>query len=165
MIQRILFLCMGNICRSPAAHCTLQHLVDTEGLSDMIEVDSVGTIGFHAGAPPDTRMAEAMGRRSIPVFGRSRQITESDLEHFDWIVVMDQENLEDIRRLDPEGRFEDAIRMFGDFCDDDNVRDVPDPYYGGDGGFERVLDLIEDGCRNIFEHVKASQRSAADESA
>jgi protein-tyrosine phosphatase len=110
-MKRILFLCMGNICRSPAGHCVFQHLVDEAGLSDQFEIESAGTIGFHVGSPPDSRMQEVMRERKIPVIGRSRQLGSSDLEYYDLILAMDKENLEGARSLDPKGQYHDKIKL------------------------------------------------------
>jgi len=150
-MTRILFLCMGNICRSPAAHCVFQHLVDQAGLTGQFEVDSAGTIGFHAGEEPDGRMQDAMRKRRIPVIGRSRRLTEADLAHYDLILAMDRDNLRDARALDPDKRFREKIRLFCQYCSEHTETEVPDPYYGGVHGFENVLDLVEDGCRGLLD--------------
>lgn len=152
-MHRILFLCMGNICRSPAAHCVLQHMVNETAPETEFEIDSAGTIGFHAGAPPDPRMQQVMQARGIPVIGHSRQLQYADLEHYDRILAMDQQNLEDARRLDPAGIYHEKIQLFCTFCPDSELTEVPDPYYGGDQGFEDVLRLIESGCRNLLNHL------------
>ncbi|MGB0416816.1 MAG: low molecular weight protein-tyrosine-phosphatase [Coraliomargarita sp.] len=150
-MKRILFLCMGNICRSPAGHCVLQHLVDQAGLSDQFEIESAGTIGFHVGQPPDRRMQQSLRARGIPIIGRSRQLKREDLADYDLILAMDLENLADARILDPEGIYKDRIQLFCDYCTKHGETEVPDPYYGGDRGFEHVLDLIEDGCANLLK--------------
>ncbi|MDQ8207490.1 low molecular weight phosphotyrosine protein phosphatase [Coraliomargarita sp. SDUM461003] len=153
-MNRILFLCMGNICRSPAGHCVLQHLVDEAGLSDVFEIESAGTTGFHVGASPDARMQQVMRERGIPVIGHSRQLQAADLEYYDLILAMDQDNLEGARRLDPGGEYWHRIKLFCEYCTEHDVREVPDPYYGGDRGFEYVMDLIEDGCRNLLKALR-----------
>lgn len=104
-MHRILFLCMGNICRSPAGHCVLQHMVDEAGLADRFEIESAGTIGFHVGSPPDSRMQQVMRARGIPVVGQSRQLKASDLREYDLILAMDNDNLFDAQALDPEGLY------------------------------------------------------------
>jgi protein-tyrosine phosphatase len=142
---------MGNICRSPAAHCTFQHLVDEAGLSEQFDIESAGTIGFHAGAPPDRRMQQVMRTRGIPIIGRSKQLDSFDLEYYDKILAMDCENLEGARSLDPKGQYHDKIQLFCDYCTEHDATEVPDPYYGGDRGFEHVMDMIEDGCRNLLK--------------
>lgn len=152
-MHRILFLCMGNICRSPAGHCVLQHLVNDAGRQDEFEIESAGTIGFHVGEPPDRRMQQSMRARGIPVIGRSRKLQAADLEHYDLILAMDYDNLADAKALDPSEKNHHRIRLFCDYCTEHHERQVPDPYYGGDRGFEHVLDLIEDGCRNLLKQL------------
>ena len=152
-MKRILFLCMGNICRSPAGHCVLQHLVNEAGLEDQFEIESAGTIGFHAGGPPDARMQKSMRARGIPVIGRSRQLVVADLEHYDLILAMDLDNFKDVSALDSSGKYHQKIQLFCDYCREHSETEVPDPYYGGDQGFEQVMDLIEDGCRNLLKQL------------
>ena len=144
---------MGNICRSPAGHCVFQHLVNQAGLSTQFEIDSAGTIGFHVGSPPDLRMQKTMRSRDIPIIGAARQLTPEDLEYFDLILAMDKENLKDARSLDPSGKLHSKIRLFCDYCTQHDETEVPDPYYGGEEGFEKVIDLIEDGCANLLKEL------------
>lgn len=153
-MKRILFLCMGNICRSPAGHCVFQHLVEQADLSNQFEIESAGTIGFHVGSPPDNRMQQSMHARNIPIIGHSRQLQPSDLKYYDLILAMDQKNLADARALDPSSELQHKIQLFCDYCTTHNQTEVPDPYYGGDRGFERVLDLIEDGCSNLLQQLR-----------
>lgn len=153
-MKRILFLCMGNICRSPAGHCVFQHMVDEAGLSDQFEIESAGTTGAHNGSPPDRRMQQVMHERKIPVIGRSKQLAYNDLAHCDLILAMDSENLEDARSLDPTGQYHHKIKLFCEYCTEHGETEVPDPYYGGERGFEHVMDLIEDGCRNLLKTLK-----------
>ncbi len=152
-MKRILFLCMGNICRSPAGHCVFQHMVDEAGLTDQFEVESAGTIGFHVGGPPDSRMQQVMRERGIPVIGRSKQLDSFDLEHYDLILAMDKDNLAGARSLDRKGQYHDKIKLFCDYCTEHDETEVPDPYYGGARGFDHVMDLIEDGCRNLLKEL------------
>jgi protein-tyrosine phosphatase len=152
-IQKILFLCMGNICRSPAGHCVFQHLVDQAGHSEHFEIESAGTIGFHVGSAPDKRMQQAMRARQIPIIGRSRQLSRSDLEYYDLILAMDHANLADARQLDPSGELHHKIQLFCNYCTRHGESEVPDPYYGGDQGFEHVLNIIEDGCANLLQDL------------
>ena len=147
---RILFLCMGNICRSPAAHCVFQKMVNQANLAEQFFIDSAGTIGFHEGNEPDGRMQDALRKRKIPVIGQSRQIRKSDLEDFDLILAMDHSNLMDAQSLNPEGDRHNKIKCFAEYCSDPSIKDIPDPYYGYEDGFEVVLDLIEDGCQQLF---------------
>lgn len=149
----ILFVCLGNICRSPAAEIIFrQQAADCDRL-DEFRIDSAGTIGFHQGAPPDPRMSEALVRQGFAVTGRSRQIAARDLETFDLIVTMDESNLNDVRDLDPEGVFHGKIRSFMSFCRNFNDPRVPDPYYGGQRGFDHVIELLKDGCQGILEET------------
>lgn len=152
-MKRILFVCMGNICRSPAGHCVLQHMVDAAGVSEAFEIESAGTIGFHAGAAPDGRMQQVMRSRGVPVIGRSRQLCAADLAYYDLILVMDRANLNDARRLDSKGQFHEKIQLFCDYCTEHSETEVPDPYYGGDQGFEHVMNLIEDGCGHLLKRL------------
>jgi protein-tyrosine phosphatase len=154
-MQRILFLCMGNICRSPAAHCVFQHLVDQAGRRDQFEIESAGTIGFHVGSGPDARMQKSMRARNIPRIGHSRQLLASDLEYYDLILAMDHGNLEDAQALDPSGQLHHKVKLFCEYCTEHSEVEVPDPYYGGDRGFEIVLDIIEDGCANLLKAMTA----------
>lgn len=160
---RILFVCMGNICRSPAGEGVLRALVEEAGLSDQIEIDSCGTIGFHAGDPPDHRMTAAAAKRGIRLSGQARQIRYQDLKDFDLILTMDEENFRNVARLDAGGTATPRIQRFCSFCQDFSEKEVPDPYYGGDRGFEHVLDLLEDGCRGVL--AEARRALAADGSA
>lgn len=152
---RLLFVCMGNICRSPAAENVMRHLLTQQGLDHRFELDSAGTIRYHAGNPPDERMTAAARGRGIAMEGRARQIQGEDLEKFDWVLVMDQDNLNDVRIMaDQHGRGEARVAMFCEFCDAHDEDEVPDPYYGGSEGFEKVLDLLEDGCSGIIRRFE-----------
>ncbi|MGB0272354.1 MAG: low molecular weight protein-tyrosine-phosphatase [Opitutales bacterium] len=153
-MNRILFLCMGNICRSPAAHCIFQKRVDAAGLSEHFEIESAGTLDFHRGAPPDARMQDALRRRGVPIVGRARHLLASDLEYYDLILAMDQANLRDARQLDASGALHHKLKLFCDFCTQRSEKEVPDPYYGEGEGFELVLDILEDGCANLLKHYR-----------
>jgi protein-tyrosine phosphatase len=151
---RVLFVCMGNICRSPAAEIVFRNQVTDAGLAEAVEIDSAGTIGYHAGKGPDPRMADTLRRRGYPVAGRSRQVSAEDLAAFDLVLAADAENLADLRRLDRHSAHRDKIRLLVDFCVECEASHVPDPYYGGQGGFEEVADLVEDACAGLLEHVR-----------
>jgi protein-tyrosine phosphatase len=153
-MKKILFLCMGNICRSPAAHCVFQHRVDQAGLSAQFEVESAGTIGFHVGSPPDKRMQHSMRARGIPIIGHARQLRPNDLVYYDLILAMDADNLADARKLDPIGDLHHKIKPFCSYCSNHDITEVPDPYYGGEHGFKQVLELIEDGCANLLKELR-----------
>ena len=150
---RVLFVCLGNICRSPAAEIIFRKLVDDAGRADDFQIDSAGTIGHHQGAPPDPRMSDALERNGFTVQGRSRKIEAADLENFDLIVTMDESNLTDVRRLDPTGRLHPKIRPLVSFCRTHDDLRVPDPYYGGQRGFDHVISLLGDGCGGILEEL------------
>ena len=156
-MKRILFLCMGNICRSPAGHCVFQHLVDQAGLSDQFEIDSAGTIGFHVGSPPDRRMQQSLRLRGIPIIGTARQLKREDLAEFDLILAMDKENLRDAKSLDPSGQLHSKIKLFCDYCTQRDGTEVPDPYYGGDGGFEDVYVMLERTHNHLLDHIAAKE--------
>jgi protein-tyrosine phosphatase len=147
---RVLFVCLGNICRSPAAEIIFTQQVADAGRSNEFQIDSAGTIGFHRGAPPDPRMSEALQREGFTVHGHSRQIEVEDLKTFDLIVTMDEANLNDVRQLDTEGTFHEKIRPFMDFCQNFDDLRIPDPYYGGQRGFDHVIALLKDGCQGIL---------------
>jgi protein-tyrosine phosphatase len=150
----LLFICMGNICRSPAAEGVMRRLVAEAGLTDHIHIDSAGTGDWHAGSLPDPRMTAAAARRDYPLTSRARQVSTSDLSSFDLALVMDRQNLQDLQPFDPDGRFRQKVRLFCEFCTDHKSTEVPDPYYGGPSGFDHVLDLLEDGCRNLLTHIQ-----------
>jgi protein-tyrosine phosphatase len=145
--MRILFVCMGNICRSPTAEGVMRHLVKERGLEDEIEVQSAGTGGWHAGNPPDPRATATARARGITLEGAARQVTVDDFEDFDLLVAMDRDNLAGLRAIAPPGT-EHKLRMLlaGD-------RDVPDPYYGGAQGFEHVLDLVQEACEKLLDDL------------
>jgi protein-tyrosine phosphatase len=151
---RILFVCMGNICRSPAADIVLRHMVDQAGLAGRIEIDSAGTIGYHSGNPPDPRISEELASRGYPVNGSARKVTRADLADFDLVLAMDEDNLADLTRLDRSATHRAKIRPFTSFCTEHRLRDVPDPYYGGRSGFSQVADIVEDGCRGLLEALR-----------
>jgi protein-tyrosine phosphatase len=149
--MRILFVCMGNICRSPTAEGVMRHLVRQRGLEGEIEVQSAGTGGWHAGNPPDSRSADAARARGITLEGSARQVTPDDFEEFDLLVAMDRENLAGLRAIAPAGT-EHKLRMLLA-----GGRDVPDPYYGGARGFEEVLDLVEAGCAELLDELQRAR--------
>lgn len=146
----VLFICMGNICRSPTAEGVFRHLAEQAGVTGQLEIDSAGTHAYHAGEPPDHRARAAAERRGMSLEGIvARRVTEDDFERFDYIVAMDEDNLERLRAEAP-AHYHDKIRLFLEFGSSDE-REVPDPYYGGAAGFERVLDLVEEASRGLLE--------------
>lgn len=154
---RILFVCAGNICRSPAAEIIFRKLVADAGRDAEFEIDSAGTHGFHQGEPPDQRMAATLERNGYTVTGRARRIQPADLAYFDLIVTMDEDNLSSVRDLDPARRYRDKIRPLVSFCREHESPRVPDPYYGGQRGFDRVIELLEDGCAGILREASSNQ--------
>jgi protein-tyrosine phosphatase len=148
--HRILFVCMGNICRSPAAEIIFTHLVRKSGRITDFEIDSAGTISHHQGAAPDQRMADNLRQRGYEIHGRARKIQPEDLDYYDLIVTMDESNLDDVRRLDAGGNFHKKIRPLVSFCHSADHKRVPDPYYGGQRGFDHVAQLLEEGCAGIL---------------
>lgn len=153
--HRILFVCLGNICRSPAAQGILQDIVDRNGESDRWVIDSAGTYGGHAGDMPDRRMRVHASRRGLSLTHRSRQVTEDDFSRFDLIVAMDRSNRDTLRRLAPTPEAESRIVEMIDYVKTLSTRydHIPDPYYEGAEGFELVLDLLEDGCLNLYRSL------------
>lgn len=149
---------MGNICRSPAAEGTFRQLIEQEGLEDAIECDSAGTIDYHAGSAPDNRMRSAARERGITIQGPARQIVTKDLDMFDLILCMDDENFENVESMYSDTTRNADLRMFCEFVSDSDAREVPDPYYGGEDGFDDVMDLLEDGCSNLLEYVRKKVR-------
>jgi len=144
---------MGNICRSPAAHIVMTKIVKESGFDNFIEIDSAGTIGYHSGNAPDSRMSQTLEVRGYPIFGAARQITKKDLEDFDLILTMDDENFANVHKLPKSKQFKDRIHKFTDFCENFDEEEVPDPYYGGKEGFELVVDLVEDGCDGLLQEI------------
>ena len=147
----ILFVCMGNICRSPTAHGVFRKLVREAGLADRVLIDSAGTHAYHVGKPPDERAQETAQRRGSDL--RARAATQRDLERFDYILVMDRDNLNDLMAMCPP-RLGSKVRLFMDFAPDMRAREVPDPYYGGPSGFEQVFDMVEAAAAGLLEHVR-----------
>jgi protein-tyrosine phosphatase len=131
----------------------MNHLIEQAGLSDRIVCDSAGTGGYHIGSPPDRRMAAAADLRGIKLKGQARQFHKSDFEDFDLILAMDGENYRDILSLDPKGKYRDKVRLMCDFASHHREREVPDPYYGGSEGFNKVIDLLLDACEGLLQHV------------
>jgi protein-tyrosine phosphatase len=146
-VTRILFVCLGNICRSPTAEGVMRRLVREHGLEDAIEIDSAGTGGWHVGSPPDARATEAARRRGTELSGSARRFDPK--RDFDLILAMDAENRRDLLALAPDEEAREKVRMFrpGDL-------DVPDPYYGGDDGFDEVLDLVEEAARELLAELR-----------
>jgi protein-tyrosine phosphatase len=149
-MRRVLFVCLGNICRSPTAEAVFRDLLSRQAADLEIEVDSAGTHGYHAGSPPDARAVAAARRRGIDMSQmRARVIEEGDFERFDLVLAMDEQNYRRLRKLAPP-QHAGRVRLFLDYAPQLERRDVPDPYYGGSTGFEDVLDLIEEAARGLL---------------
>lgn len=158
--MRILFVCLGNICRSPTAEGVLRALAARETPELALEVDSAGTAGYHVGEPPDPRMRAAAARRGYDLNAlRARIVEPRDFERFDLILAMDRENLAVLRRRAPDVAHE-RLRLFLEFAPHDERDEVPDPYYGGPNGFEEVLDLVEAAARGLLRYLRQSARAA-----
>lgn len=153
MTIRLLFVCLGNICRSPSAENIMNHLIQQRQLGEQVLCDSAGTAGYHTGSPPDRRMAQAAKAQGIDLVGRARQVSPDDLARFDYILAMDRENYRDLLALDPAGQYGDRVRLMCDFCRRHPDQDVPDPYYGGPEGFQYVIDLLLDACEGLLDYV------------
>lgn len=152
---KLLFVCLGNICRSPSAENIMNHLVAARGLEDRIICDSAGTSAYHIGEPPDRRMTAAAAKRGIELKGRARQFQKQDFEAFDLILAMDKDNYENICYLDRSGQYRDKVKLMCDFCLEFSDREVPDPYYGGAEGFNYVIDLLLDACGGLLKQIES----------
>lgn len=152
---RLLFVCLGNICRSPAAEGIMASIVVKYGLDDIIEVDSAGTSGWHEGELPDERMRTHGERRGYNFESLSRKFRITDFEEFDYILVMDQQNFNNVKSLYTDPKHTEKIHLMTEFSRQYSQHDhIPDPYYGGTSGFELVLDLLEDACEGLLEAIK-----------
>jgi low molecular weight protein-tyrosine phosphatase len=143
---RLLFVCLGNICRSPTAEAVMRQLITANGLDSRFEVDSAGIGGWHEGEPPDRRARKAAARRGVHLRGHARTITTADFDRFDLIVPVDESNLAALRRLAPAGSRAELRKLAPE--------DIPDPYYGGADGFAAALDLIEAGCARLLDELR-----------
>ncbi|MBE7383432.1 MAG: low molecular weight phosphotyrosine protein phosphatase [Leptolyngbya sp. SIO1E4] len=153
MTTQLLFVCLGNICRSPSAENIMNHLLETRQLTHRFSCDSAGTSSYHIGSPPDRRMSMAARQEGIILKGRARQFQPEDFECFDWILAMDDSNYRDILRFDAAGRYHHKVRKICDFCRRHSDTEVPDPYYGGDEGFRYVIDLLMDACEGFLDFL------------
>ena len=155
MTQKLLFVCLGNICRSPAAEGVFLHLLKQRGLIDQFVVDSAGTGGWHVGNPADRRMTAAANRRGIDLPSRARQISLDDFSSFDLVLTMDNDNLAAVESLAQEAgpNALATVKQMLSYASRFKETEVPDPYYGGEAGFEHVLDLLEDACSNLLDEL------------
>ncbi len=149
----VLFVCMGNICRSPTGEGVFQHYVEAQGYADQFYIDSAGTIAYHEGEPADVRMREVATKRNYQLNSIARKVTPQDIGKFELIVAMDRDNLNELNTMARASK--QHIRLLGSFLDgydNDDAPSVPDPYYGGMAGFDQVLDMIESACPNMLSH-------------
>lgn len=161
MKHSILFVCLGNICRSPAAQGVMLDVIRRRGLEDSFEVDSAGTIAYHAGDGPDRRMIQAAGRRGFRLDHISRRIRPNDFDDFDVIVAMDDKNYDDLRALAPTPEHEKHILKMADYFSPamaERYDCVPDPYYEGPEGFELVLDMLDDACETLLNKIIENEK-------
>lgn len=151
---RLLFVCLGNICRSPSAEAVMKKLVKDAGLDDRIEVDSAGILGYHEGEMADSRMRVHAARRGYQLTSLSRPVRMDDFFNFDLIIGMDNRNIEDLKQKAPDQESVMKIHQMTEYARNKLYDYVPDPYYGGDSGFELVLDLLEDACAGLLKVIK-----------
>lgn len=162
---RVLFVCLGNICRSPTAEGVMRSLVEREGLEGSVQVESAGTGAWHVGSPPDRRASQAASARGIALEGTARQVRPEDFLEFDVLVAMDRENLSELRRLAPGEAEREKVRLLREFdpanaavsAEQGEQLDVPDPYYGGPGGFDEVFDLVSAACEGLLAQIRDGQ--------
>lgn len=156
---RVLFVCLGNICRSPLAESIFRHLARERGVEDEFDVDSAGTSAYHVGDPPDARSVATARGRGIVVSGTSRELRAGDLARFDYVIAMDAENLAEVRRLQERAGGGARVHRLREWDPDETDLDVPDPYYGGPHGFDRVHELVERSCAGLLEHLLAEREA------
>ena len=151
---KVLFVCLGNICRSPLAEGVMKHALEREGLDHQVHVDSAGTSNYHIGDSPDPRTMQNARENNIILTSRARQFLVEDFEKFDYILAMDRSNYENIVRLDPQGFHRDKVILFREFDPRDKGADVPDPYFGGQDGFARVFEIVDRSIGEFLGHLK-----------
>jgi len=151
---KVLFVCMGNICRSPTAHGVFEALVEREGLTDRIEVDSAGTHSYHINKAPDPRSQKTALNRGLDLsYQRARQAESNDFIQYDYVLAMDQDNYHSLCAICPEG-MENKLELLMDYAPDSRMREVPDPYSGGPQGFEKVFDMVEAAAEGLLEDIR-----------
>ncbi|HOI49540.1 MAG TPA: low molecular weight protein-tyrosine-phosphatase [Prolixibacteraceae bacterium] len=159
MKKSVLFVCLGNICRSPSAEAVFTAMVNQKGLSAFYDIDSAGTSGWHAGGPADRRMSKHASRRGYELTSISRKFDpQTDFDRFEYIIGMDDENIRTLRAMARNAEDRKKIHKMTDFRQELSYNEVPDPYYGGEEGFELVLDLLEDACAGLLEKTEASRK-------
>ena len=153
-MNKILFVCLGNICRSPAAEAAFTHLLKERGKFEQFYIDSAGTSAYHEGERADSRMREVAESLGIDITSWSRKVVTEDFAEFDLILAMDKKNYRDLVSMCPNVKFTKKIKMFTDFKQDMTHTEVPDPYYGGRGGFKEVMNLVLDCSRGLLDYLK-----------
>lgn len=151
---KVLFVCMGNICRSPSGEAVMNTYIANAGLANKIVCDSAGTLAYHAGEPADSRMKKHAIRRNYDLTSISRKIESDDFTEFDYIIGMDDDNMHNMQPYITHADEAHKMSKMTDYCAKANPGYVPDPYYGGDAGFEQVLDLLEDACSGLLQHIR-----------
>lgn len=152
---KILFVCLGNICRSPSAEAVMKSIVNEADLSDQFEIDSAGITGYHAGDNADERMQQHAIRRNYQLTSISRKVNANvDFDYFDYIIGMDAQNIKDLENLTRNSSDLRKISKMTSYCNEHHENSVPDPYYGGAAGFELVLDILEDACKGLLKHIQ-----------
>lgn len=154
---KVIFVCLGNICRSPSAEGIFKKIVKNSGLKDDIYIDSAGTSAYHVGEKADKRMREFASKRGYSLTSISRKLKYRDFSDFDYIIAMDNSNYIDILSFDVSGIYKSKVKMMTDFSKEFFSEDIPDPYYGGDDGFNRVIDMLEECCTGFLEFLKQNK--------
>jgi protein-tyrosine phosphatase len=153
--KKVLFVCLGNICRSPAAEGIFTSMVEKRNLENKIEIDSAGTIAYHAGEKADQRMSKHAKQRGYNLTSLARKFDQkNDFDNFDYIITMDDENYRNVKALDYDNKYGDKIFKMVSFSKNKKYPEVPDPYFGGTQGFELVLDILEDACSNLLDKIE-----------
>ena len=156
---KVLFVCMGNICRSPVAEGVFRRMLEGAGLVKQVYADSAGTHSYHIGAPPDSRSQSTALNRGVDLRSlRARRVAATDFIEFDYVLAMDRANYQDLLAMCQDVKLRPRIHLFLEFAPDVPEREVPDPYYGGPSGFERVMDLIEEGAQGLLLHLREHYR-------
>lgn len=152
----VLFVCLGNICRSPLAEGVFQHLVEEAGLADRFEIDSAGTGSWHVGERPDSRAEMIANQHGVELVSTARQVTPDDLLRFDYVIAMDRENLRNLERMASTVGSEAEVCLLRQFDDSGTGDEVPDPYYGGTSGFENVYQMVHRSCGALLDRLRAA---------
>lgn len=152
----VLFVCLGNICRSPLAEGIFLHLVEEAGLEERFEIDSAGTGSWHVGEVPDARASMVASRHGVDLPSRARQLTEDDVARFDYVIAMDRENLRNIERMADSTGSDASVKLLRDYDPEENGDEVPDPYYGGASGFENVYSMVMRSCQSLLNQLRAA---------